>query len=97
VGEKLFAYGDSAIIVFCPQAAWPHLADVGASTTFAADPAARFGVGSLGNLLHRVILTGVHHLTFQDRVERTPSCCTTAGRGFVTVVFEKTSDSSPRI
>lgn len=93
--EKLFACGGSIIIVFCPQAAWPHQADAGTSMMFTAGPAVQFSIASFGNLFYGVTLIGGHHLTFQARGERTSSCCTTAGWGFVAVVFEKAGGGSP--
>lgn len=60
--EKLSAYGDS-IIIFCPRAAWPHLAGAGTSTMFAAGPAVQFSIVSFGNLLCRVTLIGGRFLS----------------------------------
>lgn len=93
--EKLSASGDSIVIIFCPQAAWPHLADAGTSTMVAAGPAVQCSIVSFGNLLYRVTVIGGHLLTFQARGERTCSYRTTADRAFVAVVFEKAGDGSP--
>lgn len=40
------------------EAAWPHLADAGTSTTLAGGPAAPVSVVSFGELLHGVTLMG---------------------------------------
>lgn len=93
--EKLSAYGISVVIVFCPQAALLHLANAGTSTSFTAGQAVLWSIVSSGNLLYGITLIGGHLLTFQARGERISSYCTTAGRGFVAVVFEKAGDGSP--
>lgn len=54
---KLSACGD-CIASICPEAAWPHLADAGTSTTLAGGPAAPVSVVSFGELLHGVTLMG---------------------------------------
>lgn len=63
-GGKLSAYGESIIIIFCPQAAWPHLVDAGTSTRFIV------GIVSFSNLFYGITLIEGHLLTFQARGER---------------------------